>query len=403
MTPNDKSFIQRISISQLLSDQSQLHLDDFYYQVHSAIRFRTHPNQPLNSMAQTYLKGRGKRLMESQVMRAVQHAKNRPKQEALILEGALGKIAFHGSGRPRALLDVKKPIHMEESKGLGDKDRHSERRVLRSIENVYDDLLDLEEERRPGGTALSEGQRQALVDHLWNELGVMEPIDQEYPLLSLPLHQFLSNNSDKLHPFIAFLLYLKGKKAIPRVFLVIDPERQLSILTIIVAHLQQLDVIARGHYEPNATALPPEIQESIETFLSSVIPSLVPIIETSHLGIIIGLMQIIMERSPIPFVARTKVGLAFLTLLLSRSQIILHSDQAVDEGEIQEWKATFDKFFASMETHWAETFPPNSAWTDDVYVWQFLASVAIGANIQQQHTLVGECRYYLLVFVLLMV
>jgi len=49
-------------------------------------------------------------------MRAVQHARSRPKQEALSLEGALGKIAFHGSGRPRALLDVRKPINAEENK-----------------------------------------------------------------------------------------------------------------------------------------------------------------------------------------------------------------------------------------------------------------------------------------------
>jgi DNA topoisomerase 2-associated protein PAT1 len=184
MTPTDKNFIQRISISQLLADPSQPHLEDFYFQVHTAIRSRSHPNQPLNSMAQTYLRGRGKRLMESQVLRAVQHARSRPKQEALSLEGALGKIAFHGSGRPRALLDVRRPINAEDaSKVLGDKDRHSERRVLRAIENVYDILLDLEEERRPGGSALSDERRQELLDRLWNELGVMEPIDQGYCLL----------------------------------------------------------------------------------------------------------------------------------------------------------------------------------------------------------------------------
>jgi DNA topoisomerase 2-associated protein PAT1 len=116
MTPADKNFIQRISISQLLADPSRPHLEDFYYQVYSAIRSRSKPNQPLNSMAQTYLRGRGKRLMESQVLRAVQHARSRPKQEALSLEGALGKIAFHGVGRPRALLDVRKPINAEENK-----------------------------------------------------------------------------------------------------------------------------------------------------------------------------------------------------------------------------------------------------------------------------------------------
>lgn len=52
--------------------------------------------------------------------------------------------------------------------------------MLRAIENVYDILLDLEEERRPGGSTLSDERRKELLDRLWNELGVMEPIDQ-YP------------------------------------------------------------------------------------------------------------------------------------------------------------------------------------------------------------------------------
>jgi hypothetical protein len=38
----------------------------------------------------------------------------------------------------------------------------------------------LEEGRRPGGSNLSEDQQQELLSRLWNELDVMEPIDQEY-------------------------------------------------------------------------------------------------------------------------------------------------------------------------------------------------------------------------------
>lgn len=64
-----------------------------------------------------------------------------------------------------------------------------------------------------------------------------------------------------------------------------------------------------------------------------------------------------------------------------------------EEGEAREWKGTFDKFFAEMGGRWAEVFPPRGAWGDDVYVWQFLASVAVGAGMEQQHVLVTECRY----------
>jgi DNA topoisomerase 2-associated protein PAT1 len=197
-----------------------------------------------------------------------------------------------------------------------------------------------------------------------------------------------------LHPFIAFLSYLKGKKAIPRVFLVITPDQRLTILTMIIAHLQLLDVISQAHTHP---LLPPSTTESIETFLSSVIPPIVPLIETSHLGILIGLMGILLDRNNVAYIAQTKIGLAFLTLLLSRSQIIFNGE-VVAEQEQMEWRGTFDKFFAEMEGHWGGVFPPAQAWGDDVYVWQFLASVAVGANMEQQHVLVQECRCVSLLF-----
>ena len=179
----------------------------------------------------------------------------------------------------------------------------------------------------------------------------------------------------------------------PRVFLVINHDQRLTILTMIIAHLQQLDVIAQGHYPAQSSSLPPSVQESIETFLSSVIPPIVPLIETSHLGILIGLMGILLDRNSLPFIAETKIGLAFLTLLLSRSQIIFNGDTPAEEVEVREWKATFDKFFSLMQGSWSNIFPPRGAWGDDVYVWQFLASVAVGANMEQQHVLVTECRY----------
>lgn len=179
----------------------------------------------------------------------------------------------------------------------------------------------------------------------------------------------------------------------PRVFLVINGDQRLTILTMIIAHLQQLDVISQGRYLENSPSLPPSVQESIETFLSSVIPPIVPLIETSDIGILIGLMQILLDRNSLPFIAETKIGLAFLTLLLSRSQIIFNSEVSMDEVEVKEWKSTFDRFFSLMEGHWSNVFPPRGAWGDDVYIWQFLASVAIGANMEQQHVLVAECRY----------
>jgi hypothetical protein len=121
MTPQDKNFIQRIQLQQLVSINSAEDNvnEDFYYIVHSAIRARSNPQQPLSQLAQTYLfrhGGRGNRRqdnhlqrMEQQVARAVAAAKARPKASQLVLEGSLGKISFSNVKTPRPMLNIKKP------------------------------------------------------------------------------------------------------------------------------------------------------------------------------------------------------------------------------------------------------------------------------------------------------
>lgn len=123
MTPNDKNFITRIQLQQLVSiNNTDDANEDFYYIVHSAIRARTNPTQPLNAFAQTYLfrqgpRGQGNRRqdnhlhrMEQQVQRAVAAAKARPKASQLVLEGSLGKISFSNVKTPRPMLNIKERV-----------------------------------------------------------------------------------------------------------------------------------------------------------------------------------------------------------------------------------------------------------------------------------------------------
>ncbi|KAF5014575.1 hypothetical protein F66182_14391, partial [Fusarium sp. NRRL 66182] len=113
MTPQDKNFITRIQLQQLVAatgnvadaDTESLLSEDFYYQVFSQIRGapRQHPRQPLGHFAQTYLfqtgnrtGGHGRRQyqnadnhmqrMQQQVQRAVEAAKAKPKNQQLIIE-----------------------------------------------------------------------------------------------------------------------------------------------------------------------------------------------------------------------------------------------------------------------------------------------------------------------------
>lgn len=113
-----------------------------------------------------------------------------------------------------------------------------------------------------------------------------------------------------------------------------------------------------------------------------------------------------------------QVGLAFLTMFFSRAEILCQNATAapgyVTPEEIVQWcvrlhfllvcllialtnillctnrKEFYSKLFALLQGSYASLFP--TADVDDAYVWQFLAAVAVGANIEQQHVLVTEVR-----------
>ena len=112
MTPSEKNFVQRVQISQMVTDDP--YLEDFYYQVHAAIRQGINPSSqgPKNNFEQTYAASgtkvrRAENPMQTQVMRAVQHAKARPKASQLQLEGTLGKISFRNLRAPKTSFNVR--------------------------------------------------------------------------------------------------------------------------------------------------------------------------------------------------------------------------------------------------------------------------------------------------------
>lgn len=417
MTPQDKNFITRIQLQQLMTatgnmteqDPDAALSEDFYYQVTSQIRggSRPNPQQPLSSFAQTYLFQTGSRQggrrqnrggdnhmqrMEMQVQRAVEAAKAKPKNKQLVIEGSLGKISFSNAKTPKPLLN----IHDRPQSGgrsassrkvlpteLSANDRKS---ILKNIEAVYTTLMKMEDHERrlppppsnESDSALIElhltwrQTMQELSEKLWMDLKVMEPIMSESPVL---------------HPFIAFLSYPKGKKAIPRIFRHLDPEKRLTILTMIVVHLNVLDVIRL--VQPGATETRPSItaREEVELFSQTVMPSLFAYVNEAPLQIVIGLLGLIIDRANMHAVARTKVGLSILTMLISRAELVKQADNPSDQ-EWEQWLNLYNRFFDAIEPILHEIFPVSVNSGQDMYVWQFLAASGIGASPEQQQRLV---------------
>ncbi|KAH9897141.1 topoisomerase II-associated protein PAT1 [Xylariomycetidae sp. FL2044] len=414
MTPQDKSFITRIQLQQLVSatgDPGEHGTDaalaeDFYYQVLSSLRasHRPNPNQPLSNFAQTYLfqtgtrhggmrrPGRGPenhmQRMEQQVQRAVEAAKNKPKNKQLVIEGSLGKISFSNAKTPKPLLNIKRTDSGTDTSRPGSGHRPQtgrepdKKETLRDIENVFATLLKLEDLTRHLGPPPQDGipsqefiDRQAefqlLNEELWDKLKVHEPI-----------------GATAVHPFIAFISYAKGKRALQRVFRHLNHEQRKTILTMLVVHLDQLDVV-RGC--PVRTGEPVTVnaatRESIETFSQAIMPGLFMLFNELGLQIVTGVLDLILQSTNIDLVARTRIGISLLTMILSRAELIKQSGQA-NEKEWHQWVASFNQFFNALEPTLPHIFPGTVASGEDIYVWQFLAAIGIGASPDEQQRLV---------------
>ena len=359
MTPQDKNFITRIQLQQLVSatgnpvDGSDTSItEDFYYQVYSHIRAgqRQNPSQPLSNFAQTYLYQTGSRQggmrrhgrtaenhfqrMEQQVQRAVEAAKNKPKNPQLVIAGSLGKISFSNAKTPKPLLNIKRTeseTHRPSSSKKSAASGLDRRTILRNVEKVYQTLMQIEDHVRlipppitnPADEELQNKHKEwaAILEtynaKLWDELKVHEPIGATVP-----------------HPFIAFLSCAKGEKAIPRIFPHLTFEQRTTILTMIIYHLDQLDVVQGAAITPGETTLNSSMREKIELFISTVMPSLMQYFNDTGLDIVDGVLNLIATKLNVDLIARTRIGVSMLTLILSRAVLL----KQTGAGNAEQWE-----------------------------------------------------------------
>lgn len=423
MTPQDKNFISRIQLTQLLSASNNLDeqgpeaqlADDFYYQVYSQIRAasRQNPHEPANKFAQTYLfqtggrPGHGRRhhrggdnhmqRMEQQVQRAVAAAKERSKNKPTNFEGSLGKISFSNAKTPKPLLSIKRPDGEPRPHTPAQRPNHydaaAERRtVLRNIEKIYESLMKMEDhERRLPPRLHEESDPDTIQAHmewreklhqlhneLWSDLQVLAPID---------------SNSPTMHPFIAILSYAKGKKLLPRVWRHIDERERLTAITLIIVNLDALDVVAHAIPASDApdSALPPAVKEEVELFISTVTPSLFTAITDSPTDVTLGLLGILVEHNTPRTLVLTKVGLIVITMLISRIEVLKSAPQAASSTALANFPPLFNVLFDAVEPALPHVFASANGGVkdaDDVHVWQFLAAMGAASVPEQQQRLV---------------
>ncbi|KAJ1915072.1 DNA topoisomerase 2-associated protein pat1 [Mycoemilia scoparia] len=441
MTNYDKKNITRIQIAQLVVDDPVS--EDFYNHMYQLMRGR---QASVSGSGSSNSRGKhvqgGLTRMHQQVQRMVNETKNKAKNNQVTLEGVLGKISLTSSRNPKQAIQVnrqgtpgpesapspvpdgtgeahgqagtpkppsevgseKTPSTRGYSYSISRDARRPEtdrRNVLRVIEKVYTCVLKLEQmtRDRPKLPQVEEhpdvvSWRQAFTgyqDEMWQLLDVKQPLMDVHP-----------------HPFVRFLSIPKGKQIIPRVAHYLLPERMLALLTTLVANFESLDVCRAGRsaFRTGGT-LDPKRADQIEVFMQALMPPIIVYVSETPLYIINGLLALFMERNDVSWVCKTKPGMVIMTMFLSRIEIIKQQvagqvlpqagpvPHPTDPQEIYRSHELYSLLFERLSHQFASILPSQSTLSrspqsigNDTYIWQFLASLAVGATPEQQRVLV---------------
>lgn len=166
---------------------------------------------------------------------------------------------------------------------------------------MYDLVLRLEQLRREQPPPDDEdfevvgiwnAQYNESVQQLWDGLRVMVPLETSDP-----------------HPFIALITPAKGKKLLPRISRHLSSQQMLTVLTLMVACFAQMDVVAKAPIldHPGDSFEQRDLERQTQTFLGSVVQSVLPVVAKAGLRLVSGLLGLLLERTNIIAISQTRV------------------------------------------------------------------------------------------------
>ena len=97
------------------------------------------------------------------------------------------------------------------------------------------------------------------------------------------------------------------------------------MLTLVIIHLDVLDVVRDAYPPADNTPIPTRVKEEVELFAQAVMPPLFSYVNEAPLNIIIGLLGLVLDRVNILAAVRTKTGVSILTMLISRAELVKQS------------------------------------------------------------------------------
>lgn len=403
MNPKDKDFVTRFQLSQIVTDDP--YNEDFYAQVYRVIHPKStpgalapsHGQQEPNSIAQAYLDQSGHRLggrfkradvalqrMQQQVQKAVSVAKERQSLPHNEREGVLGKISVGSGKKPRQQLTIlsKAAQRAKDVSSSASDDqpiapsqrvkKYTRKDILAILEDIINNLMAVE----------SDSRTDAHVDtsSLWNSLHVLDSSS--------------SSGDDELfvNPFIQCLNHEKALKILPRLFKFLSRQQTLTIVTLVMSNLENLNVIKEGSYTiyPNKT-IPSKVLRLVDIYSLTFCKILMNSVQEFKFHEIIGLLVILIQHNVVSFVSTTKIGLSIITSLLSRAELI-RGEGTISATDLSEWTSCYDELFTALESRLAAIFPPSNNDSQNDYVWQFLATLSLGGKLSHQRIIVDEVR-----------
>ena len=121
----------------------------------------------------------------------------------------------------------------------------------------------------------------------------------------------LTSNSDP-PPFISLLGPTKGKRLLPRLTRHLTTETSLAMVALLVAGFDKLDVVRNAPLLdlPPGTPGQAEAEAQTQAFLLSVMQSLLPIVANLELRLVTGMLSVLVTRTDVPAIARSRVSLS---------------------------------------------------------------------------------------------
>eukprot|EP00842_Homolaphlyctis_polyrhiza_P000742 jgi/Hompol1/1669/HPOL_002323-RA len=322
--------------------------------------------------------------MKHQMQRVIEYRKKNPKEREaeLSLVGALGKISSSTARKPKKAIQVVAGSPSTDNKMAASSGAAlSPLTVLKAIETIYSAVLTLEHLKR-----IEDHDAPLQTIEEWNikfQEGRMELWS------ALRISEAMLFSTENL--FVCTLNYNKGARVLSRVFRFLDSDQILGVVSTL---LVRFECVAVSNVETGANT------QEIDAFIGHVVPLLVNVVSESPLMVIISLARIILERHNMVWFAKSRVGLAILTMLLSRAEILKQGAGGASiptDEELAMWAEIYGFLFKSMQGSFSTLFPSNPTSSDSIYVWQFMAAMAVSASgIEHQRILVTEAREHVM-------